>query len=151
MEDLEVFNLLDELEDIIEKSSNIPLSNKALINKEDILELIKQIRVKLPDEFKRAEWIRQEKQRILLEAQQDAETIVKEAEQRINMMVNEDEITKKAEKAAAEIIASAQENAKEIRLGSREYADEILAKLEEEMTKIVQTIKNNRNELRGVK
>ncbi|AIS52571.1 ATPase [Thermoanaerobacter kivui] len=149
--DLEVFNLLDELEDIIERSSTIPLSNKAIVSKEEILDLIKQIRIKLPDEFKRAEWIKQERQRILLDAQQDAETIIKDAEQKINEMVNESEIVKRAEKTAAEIISAAQANAKEIRLGSREYADELLAKIEAEITNILETIKKNREELRGTK
>lgn len=149
--ELEIFNLLDSLEDVIEKSSTIPLSTKTLINKDEVLDIIKQIRLKLPDEFKRAEWIKQEKQKILIEAQQDAETIIKEAEQRIKMMVNESEITKMAEKSAAEIVSAAQANAKEIRLGSREYADELLAKLEAEILNILATIKNNRNELRGIK
>jgi cell division septum initiation protein DivIVA len=134
--DLEVLNLLEELEDIIENSSSIPLSGKVLINKEEVLELIKQIRIKLPDEFKRAEWIKQERQRILLEAQQEAEMIIKEAEQK---------------KTAAEIISTAQANAREIRLGSREYADELLAKIELQVSEILETIKRNREELKGNK
>ncbi|MBE3592722.1 MAG: ATPase [Thermoanaerobacter sp.] len=148
---LEVLNLLEELEDIIENSSSIPLSGKVLINKEEVLDLIKQIRIKLPDEFKRAEWIKQERQRILLEAQQEAEMIIKEAEQKIKEMVSESEIVKKAEKTAAEIISAAQANAKEIRLGSREYADELLAKIESQVSEILETIKRNREELKGNK
>jgi vacuolar-type H+-ATPase subunit H len=105
--DLEVLNLLEELEDIIENSSSIPLSGKVLINKEEVLELIKQIRIKLPDEFKRAEWIKQERQRILLEAQQEAEMIIKEAEQK--------------------------------------------AKIELQVSEILETIKRNREELKGNK
>ncbi|WP_028991673.1 hypothetical protein [Thermoanaerobacter thermocopriae] len=149
--DLEVLNLLEELEDIIENSSSIPLSGKVLINKEEVLELIKQIRIKLPDEFKRAEWIKQERQRILLEAQQEAEMIIKEAEQKIKEMVSESEIVKKAEKTAAEIISTAQANAREIRLGSREYADELLAKIELQVSEILEIIKRNREELKGNK
>ncbi|MFV9567402.1 ATPase [Thermoanaerobacter mathranii] len=149
--DLEVLNLLEELEDIIENSSSIPLSGKVLINKEEVLELIKQIRIKFPDEFKRAEWIKQERQRILLEAQQEAEMIIKEAEQKIKEMVSESEIVKKAEKTAAEIISTAQANAREIRLGSREYADELLAKIELQVSGILETIKRNREELKGNK
>lgn len=151
IDDLEVFNLLNTLEDIIERSSTIPLSTKAIINKDEILDLLKQIRLKLPDELKRAEWIKQERQKILIEAQQDAETIINEAEQRIKKMINENEITKRAEKAAAEIISAAQANAKEIRLGSKEYADELLAKVEAEISNILTTIQNNRNELKGIK
>lgn len=150
-ENLEVFDILDRFENVIKKSSNIPLSQKIIINKDEILDMVSQIRLKMPDELKRAEYVKQEKQKILVEAQQDAETIIKEAEQRINSMINENEIVKKAEKRAAEIISQAQTNAKEIRLGSKDYADEILGKLEDELEDLLKTIKSNRNELRGVK
>ncbi len=53
-DNLEVLELIDSLEDCIEKSSTIPLSQKTLINKDEILEIIKQIRIKLPDELKKS-------------------------------------------------------------------------------------------------
>ena len=61
-----------------------------------ILDLLKEVRVKLPDEVKQAKWIKEERQRILLESQKEAEMIIKEAENRIVSMVDENEITRKA-------------------------------------------------------
>ena len=51
---MEIFELLETLEDIIEKSRNVPFSSKGIVDKEEMLDLIKEIRLKLPDELKQA-------------------------------------------------------------------------------------------------
>ena len=48
---MEIFELLESLEDIIERSRNLPFSAKGVIDKEQMLDLIKEIRLKLPDEL----------------------------------------------------------------------------------------------------
>ena len=75
---MEIFTLLETLEDILENSKNLPLVNKAMVDKDEMLEIIKEIRIKLPDELKQAKWIKEERQRILVEAQKEADGIVKE-------------------------------------------------------------------------
>ena len=64
---MEVMLLLDALEDILDKAPNLPLSSKSMINKEELQEIIKEIRIKLPDEIKQAQWIKEERQKILIE------------------------------------------------------------------------------------
>ena len=44
---MEIFTLLDTLEDLLESSRNLPFSNKSLVEKEEMLDLIKEIRLKL--------------------------------------------------------------------------------------------------------
>ena len=93
---MEIFTLLESLEDLIEKSKGLPFTTKGIVDKEEILDLIKEIRLKLPDELKQAKWVKEERQRILVEAQKEADGIVKEAENRIISMIDEHEITRKA-------------------------------------------------------
>ena len=93
---MEIFTLLETLEDLLEKSRNLPFSSKSVVDKEEMLDLIKEIRLKLPDELKQAKWVKEERQRILVEAQKEADGIVKEAENRIIAMIDEHEITRKA-------------------------------------------------------
>ena len=102
---MEVFTLLDNLEDLIENSKKVPLSNKIMVEQKEVLNLIKDIRNKLPEELKVAKFVRQERERILAEAKKEANDIVKEAENRIIAMIDEHEITKKAyeQKDAADI------------------------------------------------
>ncbi|MBB6217824.1 vacuolar-type H+-ATPase subunit H [Anaerosolibacter carboniphilus] len=148
---MNVLRLLDELEDIVENSSTIPFAGKTLVDRGDILDIIKEIRIQLPDEVKQAQWIKEERQRILVDAQQEAEAIMKDARTHIEEMVEKDEITRLAQKRAEEIIEQGQAHAKEIRLGARQYADELLAGIEESLEKLGNTIKHNRKELKGMK
>ena len=55
---MEIFTLLDTLEDILDKSRNLPFSGKTIVDKEELLELLKEIRLKLPDELKQAKWVK---------------------------------------------------------------------------------------------
>ncbi|AKL95521.1 H+ATpase subunit H [Clostridium aceticum] len=148
---MDVLKLLEELEEIIESGSSIPFAHKVLVDRDEVLEVIKEIRIHLPDEVKQAQWIKEERQRILVEAQQEADTIIEEANEHVIAMVEQDEITKIARSQAEEIIAEAQMGAKEMRLGARDYADEILSNVEGVLDGLMETVKTNRDELKGMK
>lgn len=145
---MEIFTLLETLEDILEKSRSVPFSNKCIIDKEEVLELIKEVRLKLPDELKQAKWIKEERQRILVEAQNEAGDIIKEAENRIISMIDEHEITRKAYEKKVEIIETANEMSREIKSGTEEYADGVLAGIEVALEDALKVIRNNRRELK---
>jgi len=145
---MEIFTLLETLEDILERSKNIPFSDKGIVDKEEILEIIKEIRIKLPDELKQAKWIKEERGRILVEAQKEADGIVKEAENRIIAMIDEHEITRKAYEQKAEIIETANEMSREISKGTKDYADSVLEGIEIALEDALKVIQNNRRELK---
>ena len=159
---MEIFTLLETLEDIIENGKAVPFTDKVIVRKEEILELIKNMRLNLPDELKQAKWIREERERIIAEAQKDAEDIVKEAENRIISMIDEHEITRKAYDKKNEIIAEANDMYREYSKDAINYADGILSNLETNMKNLadtlggvedslktaLETIQNNRKELK---
>ena len=145
---MEIFTILESIEDILEKSKGVPFSNKVLVDKEEILEQISELRLKLPEELKQAKWIKEERQRILVEAQKEADDIVKEAENRIISMIDENEITKKAYEKKAEIIETANEMSREISKGTKDYADNVLNGIEVALQEALKIIQNNRNELK---
>lgn len=145
---MEILSVLEALEDAVERAMSVPFTGKCLISREEILEFIQDIRLKLPDDLKQARWVSEERSRILAEAQQEADNIIKGAEGRIASMVDEHEICRKAYEQAEVIITNAKKNAREIRLGTREYADNILNKVEEILEDTLDVIKVNRNELK---
>ena len=145
---MEIFTLLETLEDLLERSRNLPFSAKSVVDKDEMLDLIKEIRIKLPDELKQAKWVKEERQRILVEAQKEADDIVKEAENRIISMIDEHEITRKAYEQKAEIIETANEMSREISKGTKDYADNILEGIEVALQDALTVIQNNRKELK---
>jgi vacuolar-type H+-ATPase subunit H len=145
---MEILSILETLEDLVEKSVSVPFSGKCLVDKEEILEIVKEMRLKLPDDIKQAKWVKDERQRILMEAQKEANNMMQDAEGKIASLVDEHEITKKAYEQANEIVAAAQKNAREIRLGTKDYADSVLNKVEEILSGTLEVIKEDRQELK---
>lgn len=160
---MEIYTLLETIKNIIESGRKIPFTeSKRIVDENEILDLIDEIVQKLPDELKTAKWIKEERERIIAEAHQDADNIVKEAENRIIAMIDEHEITRKAYDKKSEIIAGANEMYREIKEETAKYADEILANVETDIVKLSETVagiedsiqsaleilKNNRNELK---
>ena len=145
---MEIFTLLETLEDILERSKTLPFTEKAVIDKEEFFEIIKEIRLKLTEELKQAKWVKEERERILEQANKEANDVVKEAENRIISMIDEHEITKKAYEQKAEIIEAANEMSREISNGTKEYADNVLQVIEVALEDALKIIQNNRKELK---
>ena len=146
---MEMFSVLETLEDVLENSTMLPLTGKSLVDKDEILELINEIRLNLPEDLKKAKNILDERDSILKEAQRQAEEVLNDADHAIGMYIKEHEVTKEAYKQANDIVANAQKNAREIRTGSREYAESILIKVQDILKDTISVIDSNREELRN--
>lgn len=145
---MEIFTLLENLEEIIESGTKVPLSSKVMVDKEELSEILEEIRIKLPDELKQAKWVKEERQRIIMDAQKEADQIVKETETKIISLVDDHEITRQALAQKEEIIESADKVAREITTGTREYADALLERLEEILREALNVVHDNRKELK---
>lgn len=145
---MEILEIIDKLEEKIDKAMNIPIINRSLMDKEELLADIEDIRLQLPEELKQARWMKEERKKIISEAQQEAESIIKAAEEKTIQMVQEHEITKKAYERATSMIDSAKENAQETRKQTLEYCDEILYGMQQKFESLIETLKDSRNNLK---
>ena len=134
--------IIEEIEEYIDGCNYSPLSKKNIVvNKEEIEELLRELRMKTPDEIKRYQKILANKDAILADAQAKAESIVNQANLQLNEMISEQEIMKQAyaqanavvEAATAqaqEILNNAAADANEIRMGAMQYTDSMLANMQ---------------------
>jgi vacuolar-type H+-ATPase subunit E/Vma4 len=130
---MEVMKLLEYLQEIIETSHKMPIFRKTMVDRKEIVEIIEQIINYLPDEFKKAQWICEEKERILNDAHRQAENIKQEGYEMLKKEIERHSITKEAQEKAEEILSAAKKDAKTIRTGAKSYADEVLCELEKEI------------------
>lgn len=145
---MEIFTLLENLEAVIESGNKVPFSTKVMVDAEELREIIEDIRLKLPDELKQAKWVKEERQRIISDAEFEAQKALKETESKIINLIDEHEITKQALAQKEEIIENANKVSKEISEGTREYADGILEKVENVLRETMDLVHNNRRELK---
>lgn len=134
--------LIDEIEEYVDGCKYQPLSStKILVNKEEIDELLRELRMKTPDEIKRYQKIISNKEAILNDARSKAESLINEATIHTNELVNEHEIMQQAYAQANEIVTMATRQAQEIldnatmeannvRGAAMQYMDDMLANLE---------------------
>lgn len=142
---MDIEQIMNEIEAKIDGCRTIPIWGRGIIDKEEILDMIQDMRNKFPEELKQAKWVKEERQRIINDAQKEAAAMIKSTEEKIAAMVNEHDITQQAYQKANQIVDSAQQNSREIRLGANQYADDVLRALEEELIKTAEAIRANRN------
>lgn len=131
--DVNIIELLEYLQDLVDNSPKVPMSGKVMIDKKEVFEVVDQIMNYLPDQFKKAQWVMNERERILGEAKKEYDSVKKETMTMMRQNVENHDIVREAKVRGQEIIASAQRDAKAIRLGSRDYSDEILTQLDKEI------------------
>ena len=136
---MKVLELLDELDEIIEVASSVPVVRKVMVDPNEVTEIVKEIRLELPDEIQQAQWIKNERQRILDEAKAEYESILNEARQKADALVENDEITIKAKARADEILRIAQENSQVMKMSILDYTDSMLYNLQEKVDQMYAT------------
>jgi hypothetical protein len=97
---MEVIKLLEYLQEIFETSSKVPVTGKILVDRKEVSGIVDQILNYLPDEFKKAQWVVEEKERILGEAIQESSTMKKESIDMLKKQIENHDITKEAKMSA---------------------------------------------------
>lgn len=138
--------IIEEIEEFIDSCKFQPLSStKIVVNKEELEELLRELRMKTPDEIKRYQKIISNKDAILEDAQAKADAIIAEAQAKANRIVSESEVMQKAleqsnelleqtNAQAQEIIDNATTDSNNIRMSAIAYTDEMLDNLEKIMS-----------------
>ena len=134
--------IIEEIEEYIDSCKFQPLSTtKIIVNKDQIDELLRELRMKTPDEIKRYQKIIANKDAILADAQAKADSMLQEAQIQTTELVSEHEIMQQAYAQANEIVTAATEQAQQIldnatsdandiRIGAMQYTDDLLANAE---------------------
>jgi len=129
----EIAVLLDQLEDLIEEGKTNFLSGKVAIDKDEMVEIIRDIRLKLPTEVQQSVWIVEERNKILNEAQKEAHIIMEEAREQMQSMIEKDQITLFAKERAENILSTAKEDAKDMHRGAILYAQDTCKDVEQRL------------------
>ena len=146
---MDVLVLIDKLDDLVHNARPVPLTDQVRVDREEIYDLLDQMRATIPEEIKQARWIVKERQEMLEEAKRESERVVREAREQQARLVSDEEVTKQAERAADEIVEDARAREREIRLGAEDYADEILNTLEVNLQKFTAAVQRGRDRLAG--
>ena len=133
---IKVMQLLDELEDILETASKVPFSDKAIVDSEEISQIISDIRLSMPKDIQQAQWVKDEQDRIINEAKAEYDKVIVAAKKQAEYLVETDVIKREAEKRAGAVIAEAESHGRYMKLRSYEYIDKMLYDMQNEIAKL---------------
>jgi F0F1-type ATP synthase membrane subunit b/b' len=129
---------LQQLEEMVRDAKSMPLSSSALLNRDEVLDMLREMQESLPEEVKQARWIVKDREELLGKARQEAERIVEQAREDQLRMARKEEIVHRAEEEADRIVAEAEQQAVDARAEAERYVDAKLAQFEIALRRILE-------------
>ncbi|SDB09516.1 ATPase [Eubacterium oxidoreducens] len=146
--------IIEEIEEYIAECKAQPFSqSNIIVNRDEIEEMLEELKIRTPEEIKRYQKIINNKEAILASAQEKADAIIAEAQIQTNELISEHQIMQQAYARANEVIVAATNNAREIldsatneandvRQAAMEYTDNLLKSIEDLLSHSIDTSKN---------
>jgi cell division septum initiation protein DivIVA len=123
--------LVDRLEAAINKGFVIPFTANRLINEDDCLDIIEQMRMAIPEEIRQARRVTQDRERILAQAKEEGDRIIALAHEEAGRLTDMHEVARAAQDRALVIQRQAEADAQATRNGADEYAQQVLLELQQ--------------------
>ena len=133
---MRVLELLEEIEEIVDTAAGFPLTGKIMVDSQELLEIVREIRAELPDEIQQAQWIKNERERIMEEAKKQYETVINDAQQQADALVDNSDITQRSKLRADELMKVTENTARQLKIGTYDYLDGILYSFQGKMTQL---------------
>ncbi len=134
--------LIDRLEELLDHSTRIPLTSRVLIDEDEYLRLIDQMRISVPQEIKNARQVEAERDTILAAAQEQAEAMIAAASEKADDLAAEHIVLAQAEERANEVLNSSYNEAAAIRADADAYALEVLERIAAQLEGFGRTVQN---------
>ncbi len=151
MENVDIYALIDELQEEIELSKNCTFSKNKSVDPGVVAEIIDDMRKALDETLKYAKEIQAEKDQVLANAQAEADSIIKDAQRKAQEMISESAITKGAYEQSQKILEKTKQKSSEMKRMTIEYAQDIFADLESYYNESLDLLKENTARLQNKK
>ena len=151
MEEKDVQRLLDMLYGLIDEAKSAAFSSdKCVISRDEALDLLDEIRAKLPLELKKAQELVRARDEYVSAAKKEVEKMLRQAELDAKVIVSESETLQMARQKSAEIMRRAEDRAKELYQVANTYTEDALRRTEEAIQTALAEVQNSRAQFRAV-
>lgn len=142
--------LINNIQEMVQEAWTLPLaSDKCVIERERMLDLIDELRSTLPADIKMAAEIVQQRNQMMADGRRELDTMRKRLEEEARRMLSKTEIMQQARARAREIVGNAEAQARELRRTASEYCEDSLKRTEEVMNLSVGELKKARARFRA--
>ncbi|WP_035857143.1 hypothetical protein [Cryptosporangium arvum] len=141
---------IDEISAFAESARSMPMSSNAIVNRNELLGMLDELRADLPTEIRRAQALLDERDKVIAAGQREADRIIGEGEVEHQRLVSVAEVTVSAEHEAARIVGEARAEAQRLRDEVEEYVDTTLANFEQMLNRTLATVERGRDKMRAL-
>jgi len=139
---MEILQLVDQLEDVLNRGLRVPLTSSLMVNEEECLRLIDQMRISVPSAIKEGERMLSERDRILAEARAEAARMLAEAEDQADELVSEEMVLSLADARARELEEQGYQKALTMVQQAEEYVVYLLQQMSGHLNNAVIEVEN---------
>ena len=133
--------------DIVATAPSMPLSSSPRIDRDEVVELLEDALVRLPDEIRQARWMLKERQEFLDKTKREADELLGAARQQAERMVQRTDVVRAAEARARQVIDAAEEETRRLKNETEDFLDQRLGSFEILLDRLSKTVANGRNRL----
>jgi vacuolar-type H+-ATPase subunit H len=148
---MEILELIDRLESMVAHAKRMPITGRAQLDAERLVELVDQMRLAIPRNIQEAQEVLERREQIINQTMLDARRVRATAETDARVLVDESELVKSAKKRGEEVFAEAEDKAQRVlalaerearkkMTGADQYAQDTLANLEEQVLNVLNAI-----------
>jgi cell division septum initiation protein DivIVA len=145
----ETEEVLLQIREIIDAARPVPLSASSMISREEVLELVDEAIVRLPEELRAARWLLKEREEYLARVKHEGDELLEQARARAERMVQRTEVVKAAEQRAYQIVDNAEAEARRLRHEVEDFCDQKLASFEIVLERTMKLVASGRAKLQG--
>ena len=146
----DVNRLIDMIYERIEEAKAPALKpNMSIVERNEILDLLDELRAQLPVELKRAKDLLTAREKFIDETKREADYIRRQAEMEAQSKVSDSEVLYAAREKARQIVATAEERSRQLYQVANEYAEDVMARTEEAVQAALDEVKESRIRFRG--
>ena len=146
----DVTRLIDMLYEKVEDDKAPALKpNMSMVDRDEILDLLDELRAQLPVELRRAKELLSAREKFVEDAKRDVDRMMRQAELEAKSKVSESEVLSAAREKSRAMIAHAEERCRRMYQVTNEYTEDALARAEEAMQMALDEVKQSRVNFRS--
>ena len=151
MSDRNTEDIIGALYDMVQDARSMPLaSDKCILERDKVLDMLDEIIAQLPAELKQARTIVESRNELVSQARREADGIIREAQEKAKELVTKEGIYQEAKKRSEELVGQTQERINQLKKAANEYMDESLRQTEEVVSNALNEVRETRMKFRAV-
>ena len=151
MNEQHIEDIITTLYDTIQDAKSLPLaSDKCIVERDKLLDMLDEIIAQLPAELKQSRTIVESRNELIGQARREAENLIRQAQDQANKMISEEAIYQEAKRQCQEMVLQTKTRMAELRRASNDYMDDALRRTEEAVAMSLEDVRDTRAKFKAL-